>query len=130
MTEERITEESMDALDKDFWLKFNYYAENVYQNAKEKGFWEGIDLTCLHTLGNKIMLMVGELAEAHETIRKRGKGAVCEKPIDIAAIEEEFADAIIRIMDTAHAYGFDVGKAIVLKAKYNSSRPYMHGKKF
>lgn len=121
--------------DKAFIAMFNGQTIKVYKTAEEHGFWKDdedkeIDPRDLNVLGNKLMLVVGELSEAHESIRKQGLDAMCEKPIDITALEEEFADVFIRLMDTGKKLGMDLGRAIVLKAKYNDTRPYKHGKKF
>lgn len=41
----------------------------------------------------------------------------------------EAADIIIRVLDMCAAYGIDIEAAIAMKMEYNSTRPYMHGKK-
>jgi NTP pyrophosphatase (non-canonical NTP hydrolase) len=136
MTEGKMIDDSdLNHHDKIFIEQFNSGVGMVHDIAVEHGFHESEDIQDLRVLGNKMMLMVGELSEAHESIRKQGLDARCEKPVDINALEEEFADVIIRIMDTAEALNrsglpMNLGRAIVLKAKYNDSRPYKHGKKF
>lgn len=121
---------SIHAMDIPVISMINELTERVHRNAVDHGFHEGEDIKDLNTLGNNMMLMVGELSEAHEAIRKNSLDHPCEKPIDITALEEEFADVIIRVMDTAGELGLNLGRAIVLKHLYNETRPYKHGKKF
>lgn len=44
--------------------------------------------------------------------------------------EDELADIMIRVMDLAHYKGIDLELAIKAKMRYNSLRPYKHGKKY
>lgn len=39
----------------------------------------------------------------------------------------EFADLLIRVLETCAALGIDIEQAIRLKHEYNSGRPYRHG---
>lgn len=48
------------------------------------------------------------------------------KPIGVAS---EFADTIVRILDTCHTLGIPVVEALVRKHAYNQTRPYRHGGK-
>ena len=48
----------------------------------------------------------------------------------LSSVEEELADAVIRIMDYAFGKDLDVAGAIVAKIEYNSDREFMHGKSF
>ena len=45
-------------------------------------------------------------------------------------VEDELADAVIRILDLCGAKGIDIEKHIELKMKYNETRERMHGKKY
>ena len=40
----------------------------------------------------------------------------------------EYADTIIRILDTCAKRGLPIGDALIAKMAYNASRPYKHGK--
>ena len=51
------------------------------------------------------------------------------KIIEFSNLEEELADAVIRIMDYAFGKDLDIG-AILAKLEYNKSREFMHGKSF
>lgn len=69
--------------------------------------------------GEVLMLMVSELAEALEADRK---DLPSDKLEGFSGQEEEFADCIIRIFDTARANGFDVASAFIAKNRYNKTR--------
>lgn len=73
------------------------------------------------------MLMVTELGEACEGLRK-GNPPSDHIP-EFSAVEEEYADVIIRIMDHAAGRGWNVAGAIEAKMAFNAGRPRMHGGK-
>lgn len=93
--------------------------------AKEHGFWDNWDTAeeDLHPtlIDSKLMLIVGEVAEAEDALR-RGKGDV--------AFAEELADIMIRTADLAGKLGINLNDAIYAKQKFNETRPYKHGKRF
>jgi NTP pyrophosphatase (non-canonical NTP hydrolase) len=100
-------------------------AADSHQNAKEKGFWEpGTE----RNDSEMIMLVVTELAEAVEGLRHGNPPD--DKVPEFSAAEAEFADAIIRMMDQAHARGWRVAQAIEAKMKFNKGRAHKHGKAF
>ena len=102
----------------------NVLAEEVFQIAKEHGWWEG-----QRNNGELIALMHSELSEALENLR-HGEPPSDHIP-DFKGIEEEFADVIIRILDMSHARGYRIGEAVLAKIEFNRNRPYKHGgKKF
>lgn len=77
--------------------------------------------------GEGIALIHSELSEALEADRH---GAMSDKIVGHTGVEEEFADAIIRIMDLSDGLDLSVGRAIVEKIRYNLTRPYKHGKAY
>lgn len=69
--------------------------------------------------GEVVALMRSELSEALEADRK---GLKDDKLPHRDGREVEFADTIIRILDTAAALGLDVAGALIEKNRYNQSR--------
>lgn len=77
----------------------------------------------------KLMLIVSELSEALESLRK-GNSSDSHIP-QFSGMEAECADAIIRIMNLATDTNSHLAEAIVAKTTYNAQRPMKHGgKKF
>ena len=120
----------------------------IHTNSIAKGFWEEPNTN----ITEKIMLVVTELSEAVEAMRKLSKEElISEIQGNSATIEafdlygydhydfekfvkdsigDEFADSIIRILDLCGRLGIDIEGHIKYKMEYNSTRPYMHGKQF
>jgi len=69
--------------------------------------------------GEVVSLMHSELSEALEADRK---GLKDDKLPDRDGREVEFADCIIRILDTAAALGMDIAGALVEKNRFNKMR--------
>ena len=101
---------------------FDELQGEVHRNAKEKGFWEDINI------GEKIALIHSELSEAVEAIRDGNPKS--EKIPEYTCFEEELADAVIRIMDLAEFKQLHLSAAIEAKILYNRGRPYKHNKEF
>ena len=92
--------------------------------ALAAGWWTDLD-TGQSTIGTRnksemLMLMVSELAEAMEGLRKN---LMDDKLPHRPMVEVELADCIIRIADFAGAHGYDVAGAIVEKMAFNAVRP-------
>lgn len=121
----------------------NELSNKAHAAAVEKGFYERE-----RDLPELAMLIITELSEAVEAERKgatieayRQKWA-CEYNVDDwdanifakydidmrGTIEEEIADAIIRILDLCGYYGINIDAWVETKMKYNSMRPKKHGK--
>jgi NTP pyrophosphatase (non-canonical NTP hydrolase) len=98
-------------------MNLNDLAQQIHENAKAKGFWHEERST--PTL---LMLIVTELAEACEG--DRNNIPLGEK----GALDEELADAIIRILDMCAGKGIDIERAVRNKMAYNKTRPIKHGK--
>lgn len=94
-----------------------------HNKSKAAGWWEegGRDLTAdKYVHGTKLMLVVSEVSEAMEGLRK---GLMDDKLPHRKMAEVELADALIRIFDLAGVLGYDLGGAVVEKDAYNSVRP-------
>lgn len=115
-------------------LYMNVLSELVHTNALNKGFWSMCD-----NIPEKIMLVVTELGEAVEALRKNKR---CKINPDMAFSEEEFetfvkdtfedeiADAIIRLLDLCGYLKIPIHQHIEGKMTYNLGREYLHGKSF
>lgn len=73
----------------------------------------------------KLALIVSEVAEAMETVRKPPEASW--KLQGFTAEAEEIADILIRVLDYAAWRGIDL-MAVEAKLRYNEQRPPMHGK--
>ena len=73
-------------------------------------------------------MMHSELSKALEAIRHGNPPD--DKCPEFNGATVEFADVIIRILDTCHQRGWPLAEAIVAKHAYNQTRPYKHGKAF
>lgn len=112
--------------------------------AEHKGFHEdrpvaGPELT--NWQGNKLMLIVSEVVEAHDEIRSGQKAwntyyptlpetsddGTLYKP---EGVPSEIADVVIRASDFAWTEGFDLADIIIEKLEYNATRGHKHGKAF
>ena len=96
-------------------MQINELVQLCHQTAKAKGFWEASD-----NIGEKLMLIVTEVAEAMEELRK--------EEFNEAAFNEELADILIRTFDLAGYLNLDLGNMINRKMDKNKKRPYLHGK--
>jgi NTP pyrophosphatase (non-canonical NTP hydrolase) len=93
--------------------------------------------------GNKLMLIVSEVAEAQDELRKGHRAdetyyptvrpdednlpTVAHKP---EGVPSELADVVIRVLDFCFTEGIDLETIIEEKLAYNATRAYKHGKKF
>lgn len=103
----------------------NLLSHQLYVASKNNGFWdEGED----RNKGEAIALIHSELSEALEAIRSGNKPS--SKIPEFSGLEEEMADALIRILDFCGGFDLDISGAVAEKIKYNASRPRKHGKAF
>lgn len=94
-------------------LTLEEWATLCHQIAVEKGFWDE-----KRNLGEALMLIVTELAEAMESHRVQ----------DEANFREEIADTFIRLFDLCGGLKINITDEIVKKTEKNKKRPYKHGK--
>ena len=91
----------------------NELSNLCHQVAVEKGFWDQE-----RNMGEALMLIVTELAEAMESYRVQ----------DHDNFREEIADTFIRLFDLCGGLKIDIEEEISKKAEKNITRPYKHGK--
>jgi NTP pyrophosphatase (non-canonical NTP hydrolase) len=126
---------------------FNSVAKEVYEANKLKGFDVANE-----NIGQTLMLIVSELAEALEADRK-GRNANphffeidCNTGSDVVpfqerlkqsfesnikdTFEDEIADTFIRLFDLCGGLGIDIDFHIEKKREYNATREHKHGKKY
>lgn len=88
----------------------------AYRTATEAGWYHGVTT---RNFGEVVALMHSELSEALEADRK---GLKDDKLPHRDGREVEFADCIIRILDTAAALDLDVAGALIEKNRFNKQR--------
>ena len=139
-----------------FTTGLNDFKRAVHQCAVDHGWWEDSKTRkpIERNMGEMLMLMTSELAEALEAYREGdiitqiryeypngdGTNVVLYEPAFVNAqgeqelgkpvgVASEFADTIIRILDTCEKLNIPVTEALVRKHNYNITRPYRHGGK-
>jgi hypothetical protein len=95
--------------------------DEVHRTSVEAG-WYNDPVTgapVVRNFGEVVALMHSELSEALEADRK---GMMDDKLPHRPGQEVEFADCVIRIMDTCAARGYDLAGAIIEKNRINRNR--------
>lgn len=118
---------------------FNRLSTEQHQRMRAQGFWDASDavIAAADAAGcgedaRKMRaaqlnaLVAGEIGEALEGVRKDLPSTAIS---GFTNEEEEYADAIIRILDLNAARGLRIGEAVIAKMKYNLGREHRHGGK-
>ena len=132
----------------------NDLSKQIYEGNKLRGF----DVS-KENIGQTLMLVVSELAEALEADRKDRRKMLNAFESDLGyaklsisdfetenencdwlknrfettvkdTFEDEIADTFIRLFDLCGGLGIDIEKHIELKRRYNAMREFKHGKSF
>lgn len=93
----------------------------AHQTAKDAGWYQGPETgePVDRNFGEVVALMHSELSEALEADRE---GLMDDHLPHLDGREVEFADCIIRILDTAVSLGLDVAGALIEKKRFNAQR--------
>ena len=107
-----------------FATLFNSLGVDIVKHTESRGFNpKKLDISKL------MILQISEIIEAHEAHRCNDPES--EKCPGFKHLEEEMADAVLRIMIDSSAKGWRTAEACIAKDAYNQTRPPMHGgKKF
>lgn len=113
--------ENMSAMENDAFNGIVLAQNLAHKTASDAGWYRdpktGDNIE--RNFGEVVALMHSELSEALEADRK---GLKDDKLPHRDGREVEFADCIIRILDTAAALGLDIAGAIIEKNRYNRNR--------
>ncbi len=115
-TPERMTSEEMNA-----YLGLRDMQALAHRTASDAGWYRDRHTgePIKRNFGEVVALMHSELSEALEADRK----SLMDQHLPHRnGVEVEFADCIIRILDTAAALGLDVAGALIEKNRFNKER--------
>ena len=107
-------------------MTLNELRDECHAIARSKGWYDGPGE---RNIGEQLMLIVTEVAEAMEDLRDEKMTMsvdVAGKPIGFPS---EIADVLIRVFDLAGYLGIDLDSAVEAKMKFNRRRSYRHGGK-
>ena len=96
---------------------------HIHSVNKKAGWWNdlntGESLVGKRNRGEMLMLIVSEISEAMEGERRDLQD---DKLPRRKMAEVELADAMLRLLDYAHAHGYDIAGAMAEKMDFNQQR--------
>lgn len=98
----------------------NALAKQIATTVKSRGFVTPVNLKDHNAVLAKLMLVVRELSEAVEEVRKPEQSR--------KAFDEEICDVFIRLFDICGAMKINLDGGIAAKELKNSQRKFRHGK--
>lgn len=99
-------------------ILLNELADEIHRQNRK--WWHDKSGKKLHrNKGELLCLIHSEISEAMEGERK---DLMDDKLPHRKMAEVELADALIRILDYAEGYGYDIGGAVMEKLEYNATR--------
>jgi hypothetical protein len=101
--------------------QINILRDICYKASYDAGWHTDINTGLMldRNKGEMLCLIHSEISEAMEGERK---GLMDDHLPDRLMAEVELADAVIRIMDYAGRFNYDIGGAIIEKLEYNANR--------
>ena len=115
------------------YMALNDLSTMATDNARAKGFTARTMKARVKAIPEKLVLMHSEISEALEEYRDgHGPKEIYfneAKPDKPEGIPIEIAALIIRALNLCGELDIDIGSAVKLKMKYNSTRPFKHGGK-
>jgi NTP pyrophosphatase (non-canonical NTP hydrolase) len=108
-------------------VTLNELRDECHSIARSKGWYDGDDGN--RNVGEQLMLVVTEVAEAMEDLRDSRMTASVDETGKPVGFPVEIADVMIRIFDLAGYLEIDLDSAVEAKMKFNRQRSYRHGGK-
>ena len=104
----------------------NAYRDICHANARSKGWYDG---PRERNIGEQLMLVVTEVAEAMEDLRDGKMSLSYDENGKPTGVPIEIADVMIRLFDLAGYLRIDIDDAVDTKIAFNETRPHRHGGK-
>ena len=107
-------------------VSFETISQKLHKAAREKGFYDNLDMTDFTSQAKQIAMIHSEATEVLEALRKdKGQDAVLDEIADILIRVFDFYGALTAagVIDDEHY----LDKAFKAKVDFNKGRPHMHG---